>query len=213
MNDVTATPAAAQTPSEPKRLPLRYYPDTILKQKGLPVTFGPEIQKLAQDMILTMVANGGIGLAAQQVGKPLQMFVVDVEYREVEGGMDESNTYVFINPVILSHSEEFVTSVEGCLSFPDEFFEMPRAKKIVVNALNYEGLPFTLEAEGLLSVVIQHEYDHCQGVTMVDNKGPLTRKWAAKAVQKRIKGAKSMAMLSSYNERLAKAMVSPRRLA
>ncbi len=170
-----------------KRLPLRYYPDPVLRERGIPVVFSEEIQKLSQDMLTTMVSNRGIGLAAQQIGKPLQMFVANVDWRDIEGGFAASEkSYVFINPVILSYSETHVTSVEGCLSFPEEMFELPRAKSVVITALDYEGKPFTLTADGLLSVVIQHEYDHCQGVTFVDHKGPLTRKFAAKAVQKRL---------------------------
>lgn len=169
----------------PQRLPLRYYPDPILRQKGKVVEFTEEIQLLAADMLITMASMHGIGLAAPQVGHSLQMFCVDVEHREI--GLEASQSYLFINPVILSRTDT-IQSVEGCLSFPDETVELVRAKSIVISALDLEGKPFTLEASGLLGVVIQHEYDHCQGVTFVDHKGPLTRKYIAKAVQKRLRG-------------------------
>lgn len=175
-------------PHLPKNLKLRYYPDPILFKKGEPVVFSQEVQKLASDMLFTMVAHQGIGLAAQQVGHAIQLFVADVEWRDV-GGLENSKSYVFINPAIVSRSVEVVQSVEGCLSFPGETQYVNRAKSVVVKALDINGEPFTLEAEGLLSVVIQHEFDHTQGHTFVDAKGYITRQTVRKAVDKRLKRA------------------------
>lgn len=176
-----ALPSQRSLSRECQILPIRHYPDPILNQVGAPVVFSPEIQQLAADMLLTMAIEKGLGLAAPQVGRSLQMFCVDIEHREI--GLENSQSYLFINPVILSRSGT-VTSVEGCLSFGLQRWELERARSIVISATDLEGNEFTLEAEGLLAVVIQHEYDHCQGKTFVDHMGPATRKLMAKSVRK-----------------------------
>jgi len=181
-------PTIDNTSFLPKLEPLRlkYYPDSILHKKCEPVMYGPHIQALAKALLFTMVKSGGLGLAANQVGIDLRMFVVDVDWPEV-GGLEASNSYVFINPAIVSRSAEVVRSVERCLSFPGVEQEVLRAKKLVVHALDTNGQPFTLEAEGKLSVVIQHEFDHIEGHTFVDAKGYLTRQNAKKTVQRLLK--------------------------
>lgn len=185
-------------PETPLRLPgdsfplkLRYYPDTVLHKKCEPVVYSPEIKRFATEMLKTMVVKRGIGLAANQVGKSVRVFVVDVEWPGL-GGLENSKSYVFINPILLSRSAETVQSVEGCLSFPGETQEVPRAKKLVIRALDIEGEPFTLEADGILAVVIQHEFDHIEGHTFVDAKGYLTRSQARKNVAKNVKMLRDM---------------------
>ena len=97
---------------------------------------------------------------------------------------EPSDLRVFINPEILERHEEILWT-EGCLSFPGVQEEVERAAKVTVKALDREGRPFTLEAEGLLAVAIQHEFDHLQGVLMIDHLGPLKRRLVQRKMQKR----------------------------
>lgn len=165
----------------PKRLPIRYFPDAILHQKCAPVSEVTEdVKQLASDMLLTMMQYRGLGLAAPQVGVPIRLFVVDVEWPD---GVENSTSYVFINPT-LRLLEPTVKSVEGCISFPGERFELTRASRIEVDALDLDGKPFTLEAEGLLAVAIQHEYDHLEGKTGAESLSWLKRNLLRKKVEK-----------------------------
>lgn len=175
-----------------KTLTLCYFPDGILFQKCEPVPeVTDEIKALAQDMILTMMIEKGIGLAAPQVGRAIRMFVVDVEW---SGGAEQANPYVFINPTvegIPAPGEEAprkVPATEGCLSFPGERFDMERWKFIRVTATDLEGKPFTLEADGILGVAIQHENDHLDGKTVGASLSWLKRDMMKKRILKRRKG-------------------------
>jgi peptide deformylase len=157
-----------------------HYPDKRLREKGVRIDeVTPEIRALADDMAETMYAAPGVGLAATQIGEPVQLFVVDVAAEN-----EPSDLRVFINPEILERHEEIVWT-EGCLSFPGVQEEVERAAKVTVRALDREGRPFTLEAEGLLAVAIQHEYDHLQGVLMIDHLGPLKKRLVQRKMQKR----------------------------
>lgn len=157
-----------------------HYPDKRLKEKGLPIKeVTPEIQKLIDDMAETMYAAPGVGLAATQIGEKLQLFIIDVAE---EGAPSELR--VFINPEILETSGD-ITWQEGCLSFPGIQEDVDRAAKVKVRALNKDGQEFTLEAEGLLAVAIQHEYDHLQGVLMIDHMGPLKKRLTHRKMVKR----------------------------
>jgi peptide deformylase len=148
-----------------------HYPDPRLREPGKRVEFvTAELRQLIDDMAETMYAAPGVGLAATQVGEPWQIFVVDCA---AEG--DPSDLRVFINPEILS-TEGKVTFDEGCLSFPGAREEVERAEKVHVRAQDREGNPFELEATGLLAIAIQHEYDHLQGVLMIDRLGPLKKR-------------------------------------
>ena len=148
-----------------------HYPDKRLKEKGLPIEkVTPEIQRLIDDMAETMYAAPGVGLAATQIGEKLQLFIIDIAE---EGAPSELR--VFINPEILETSGD-ITWQEGCLSFPGIQEDVDRAAKVRVRALDKNGKPFTLEAEGLLAVAIQHEYDYLQGVLMIDHMGPLKKR-------------------------------------
>jgi peptide deformylase len=157
-----------------------HYPDKRLREKGVRIEkITPEIQALADDMAETMYAAPGVGLAATQIGQPLQLFVVDVAAEN-----EPSDLRVFINPEILERHDE-IAWTEGCLSFPGVQEEVERAAKVTVRALDREGRPFTLEAEGLLAIAIQHEYDHLQGVLMIDHLGPLKKRLVQRKMQKR----------------------------
>jgi peptide deformylase len=157
-----------------------HYPDKRLRDKGVRVkAVTAEIQALVDDMAETMYAAPGVGLAATQIGEPVQLFVIDVAAEN-----EPSDLRVFINPEILERHEEILWT-EGCLSFPGVQEEVERAAKVTVRALDREGRPFTLEAEGLLAVAIQHEFDHLQGVLMIDHLGPLKRRLVQRKMQKR----------------------------
>ena len=148
-----------------------HYPDARLREPGKKVEIiSPELRQLIDDMAETMYAAPGCGLAATQVGAPWQIFVVDCA---ADG--EPSDLRVFINPEILS-TEGTVTFDEGCLSFPSAREEVERAEKVRVRAQDLSGQSFELEADGLLAIAIQHEYDHLQGVLMIDHLGPLKKR-------------------------------------
>ena len=148
------------------KLKLRYYPDPVLKQKTRKITtFDSSVRKLAQDMLDTMYDNDGVGLAAPQVGVSKRLMVIDVNAGSEE---DPAKPIVFINPVIIEKEGEMVGQ-EGCLSFPDVFFEVKRASRIVVRYQNLAGKELKLEAaDNLLCRAIQHEIDHLDGELFID---------------------------------------------
>ncbi len=157
-----------------------HYPDPRLREKGRKVeAVTDEVKKLVDDMAETMYAAPGVGLAATQIGEVVQLFVLDT----AEDGAP-SDFRVFINPEILE-SEGDITWNEGCLSFPGVNEEIERAAKVRVRAMDREGKTFELEAEGLLAVAIQHEYDHLQGVLMIDHMGPLKKRMTHRKMVKR----------------------------
>ena len=139
--------------------------DEVLRQKSLPVEeVNQEISALADEMFETMIAADGVGLAAPQIGKLLRMFVVIA---------DDDVRRVFINPQIISTSTETGDYEEGCLSIPGIYEKINRPLKVTVQAVNEKGKPFTLEADGLLARIIQHEYDHLDGILYIDRGDPL----------------------------------------
>ena len=150
-------------------LPILNFPDPRLRTKAKPVTVvNDAIRTLASDMLETMYAAPGIGLAASQVDKHIQLIVMDLSE-------DRDNPLVFINPQITPLSDETQPYEEGCLSIPEVYEKVDRSAKIKIDALDLQGQPFTLEAEGLLAVCIQHEMDHLDGKLFVDYLSPLKR--------------------------------------
>ncbi|HTB76668.1 MAG TPA: peptide deformylase [Polyangiaceae bacterium] len=148
-----------------------HYPDARLREPGKKVeTISAELRQLIDDMAETMYAAPGCGLAATQIGAPWQVFVVDCA---ADG--EPSDLRVFVNPEILS-AEGRAASEEGCLSFPSAREDVERAEKVRVRAQDQDGRWFELEADGLLAIAIQHEYDHLQGVLMIDHLGPLKKR-------------------------------------
>lgn len=134
--------------------------EEVLRQVAKPVEeVNDEIKQLAEDMFETMIENDGVGLAAPQVGKSLRMFVVIA---------DDDVRRVFINPQIIKTSEEVGEYDEGCLSIPQVYETIVRPVAVTVQALNEKGKPFVLEADGLLARIIQHEYDHLDGILYID---------------------------------------------
>lgn len=123
----------------------------------------PEIKALVSDMRGKMVEAKGIGLAANQVGKDLRVFVIDINLARENGVPD-----AYINPEITEHSKDMVEMEEGCLSIPGYWVQVKRAKKIKMKALDENGHKVKFKARGFLARVLQHEYDHLQGVLIKD---------------------------------------------
>ena len=140
-----------------------------LRQKSVPVDeVNDEIKQLAEDMFETMIAYEGGGQAAPQIGKNIGMFVLIA---------DDDVRRVFINPQIIKTSEEVGDYDEGCLSIPQVYETITRPLKVTVQALNEKGRPFTLDADGLLARIIQHEYDHLEGHVFTDRISPIRRQF------------------------------------
>jgi peptide deformylase len=137
---------------------------TVAKKIG---SVDKSITTLITDMFDTMRDENGIGLAATQVNAHKQLVVMDVSENQDE-------PMVFINPEI-THKEGKTISEEGCLSVPNNYAQVERAEKITVSALDKAGEPFTLDADGLLAICIQHELDHLKGILFVDYLSPLKR--------------------------------------
>ncbi len=143
------------------------YGNDILRQKSKEVTkVSRKIQILCEDLLDTMYAQNGVGLAAPQIGINLRVFVIDVS----NGNNEKLNPMIFINPKIIKKSGA-VNSYEGCLSFPKAYTNVRRYKNVVIKALNQKGKSFILEAkEGeLLARAIQHEFDHLDGILFIDH--------------------------------------------
>lgn len=157
-----------------------HYPDKRLREKGKKIEkVTDELRQLIDDMAETMYAAPGVGLAATQIGEALQLFIVDVADAE-----EPSDLKVFINPEILESTGE-LTWQEGCLSFPGVQEDIDRAAHVRVRALDRNGKTFEIEADGLLAVAIQHEYDHLQGQLMIDHMGPLKKRLTHRKMVKR----------------------------
>jgi peptide deformylase len=154
------------------------YPDPRLRKVAAPVAaVTPEIKRLVRDMAETMYAAPGVGLAATQVDVHKRVIVMDISEARDE-------LRVFINPEIAAAEGE-AECEEGCLSVPGYYDKVTRAAKVRVRALDAEGEPFELEAEGLLAVCIQHEIDHLSGKVFVDRLSPLKRARLAARLRKK----------------------------
>jgi peptide deformylase len=161
------------------------YGDPVLRKKGKPIReISEQIRQLAEDMIETMHEVHGVGLAAQQVGEPIQLTVIDVADAEnrpsrmwIDGQEVDPKDHmpiILVNPE-LELSKETEVGPEGCLSFPEINADISRATRIKVKALDLEGQPVTFEAEGLLSRVVQHETDHLNGILFIDRMSSATK--------------------------------------
>jgi peptide deformylase len=160
-------------------------PNPILKVVSTPVeAVTDETRALMDDMLETMYAAPGIGLAAVQIGVPKRIIVMDLA-RE---GEPKQPRY-FVNPEILWASEETAPYEEGCLSIPDIFDEVERPARVKLRYLDYDGKQVEEDAEGLFAVCIQHEMDHLEGVLFIDHLSRLKREQAIKKVKKQAKAA------------------------
>jgi peptide deformylase len=154
---------------------------SILKQVSTPVEGGvtDDVRRLMDDMLETMYAAPGIGLAAIQVGVPKRVIVMDLAR-----GEDGPQPRCFVNPEILWRSEEIAVAEEGCLSVPEIYDEVERPARVRLRYLDYDGREVEEDAEGLYAVCIQHELDHLEGVLFLDHLSRLKRERAIKRVRK-----------------------------
>jgi peptide deformylase len=160
--------------------PILTAPDPRLKAVSEPVSrVDEDIRKLIDDMLESMYAAEGIGLAAIQVGMPKRVLVMDLAQKE---GRREPRAY--INPKILWASEETTVVEEGCLSVPDVWEEVERPSRIRAEFLDRDGKLQTIEAEGLLATCLQHEMDHLDGILFVDHLSKLKRSITLRKLQK-----------------------------
>jgi len=159
-------------------LPIVKYGEPVLRQKGLRIEkITPELREFVADMFETMKAARGVGLAAQQVGRALQLCVIDVREvadrpstLELNGEESDPNEFMpltLINPTFTTHGEP-VEGPEGCLSFPEIYADIARPAEVAVTALDIDGKPLAFKCGGLLARAIQHEYDHLQGILFID---------------------------------------------
>lgn len=163
-------------------LPILHYPDPRLRNQAQPVELvDDEIRTLIDDMLETMYAAPGVGLAAIQVNVAKRVVTLDVSE-------DHLDPLCLINPVVVSEEGEVETE-EGCLSVPGVYEMVRRAEWIRIEALNRDGEPFSQEAEGLLAVCIQHEIDHLRGKLFVDYLSQLKRQRIKKKATKVLRQA------------------------
>tara|TARA_B100000780_G_scaffold165991_1_gene116114 strand:+ start:3067 stop:3588 length:522 start_codon:yes stop_codon:yes gene_type:complete len=154
-------------------------PDPFLRQKSQNVEkVDNEIRKLMDDMLDTMYAAPGIGLAAIQVGVPQKVIVIDLSKDE------EKKPLYFVNPKIILKSKDNSTYEEGCLSVPGQFAEIDRPNQCHINYFDYNGNQQDLKAEGLLATCIQHEMDHLEGILFIDYLSKLKKSFIVKKLSK-----------------------------
>ena len=167
-------------------LDILVYPDPALKKKSLPVTkLNEDVVSLLDDMAQTMRDADGVGLAAPQVGKNIRVIVIDVPLPDE----DKREFYELINPEIVS-SQGFQIGEEGCLSVPGFFANIRRKEHVRVSALDRRGKRFTIDADGMLSRVLQHEIDHLDGILFFDRLGKLKRDLLVKQINERFVSAR-----------------------
>ena len=158
-------------------------PDPVLRQISEPVTkVNSEVKKLMDDMLETMYAAPGIGLAAVQVGILKRVIVIDLS----KDGEKKEPIFI-VNPEITSKSKELISYEEGCLSIPNQFAEIKRPSSCKINFLNYEGKKSEIDADGLLATCIQHEIDHLNGILFIDHLSKLKKDLILKKTKKQKK--------------------------
>ena len=154
-------------------------PNEILRQVSKPVSsVGKEERKLMDDMLETMYAANGIGLAAIQIGIPKRIIVMDISKN------GEKNPMYFVNPIIKQKNSVNSIYEEGCLSVPNQFAEIERPNKCEVEYLDFDGKKQLLKAEGLLATCIQHEMDHLEGILFIDYLSNLKKSMILKKLSK-----------------------------
>jgi len=158
-------------------------PNEILRKKSLPVdNVDKDLQILMDDMLETMYAAPGIGLAAIQVGIPKRIIVLDIEQKE-----GQKKPLFLVNPEIIQKSINLSTYEEGCLSVPGQFAEIDRPDKCHVKYLDYYGEKKEINAEGMLATCIQHEMDHLEGILFIDYLSKLKKTMIIKKLSKQKK--------------------------
>ena len=166
-----------------ERLTILEFPDKRLRRVSEAITtFDQGLKRLSDNMLMTMYEEKGIGLAAPQVNKPVRLIVMDISE-------DRDQPLVFVNPVVSSF-EGNVESNEGCLSVPDIKTDIKRHETITLNAQNLKGTAISLEADGLLSICIQHEIDHLNGKLFIDYISDIKLQRLRKKIAKQNKAAR-----------------------
>ena len=165
---------------------IRIWPDKLLKQKMKEVDFfgSDKLKEYIDIMFKKMYEHEGVGLAANQIGIPYQIIVLDTSVREEKE--EEGIKTALINPQII-HKEGEIESTEGCLSFPGVQITIPRAKRVVVKAKDIEGKDIQLDAQDFLAVVLQHEIDHINGIPFIKYLSPVKRKMVLERFMKKRK--------------------------
>ena len=159
------------------------YPNTFLSRPTKPVeNIDGKIQDLIKDMASTMYDAPGIGLAAIQLGHNKSLLVYDVSPKD-----EKRSLQVLINPRIISKEGTIISEEEGCLSVPDFRADVKRSASILVEGYDREGKPLRIEAEGLLSLVLQHEIDHLNGVLFIDRLSSLKRQMYKRRIKKNLR--------------------------
>ena len=155
-------------------------PNKLLRQISQPVeVVGDSERELMNDMLETMYAANGIGLAAIQIGVPKRIIVMDLSKEE-----NKKIPMYFVNPLIIKKNEQKTVYEEGCLSVPNQFAEIQRPSKCEVEYLDYDGNKQNLQAEGLLATCIQHEIDHLEGILFIDYLSKLKKEMIIKKLSK-----------------------------
>lgn len=161
------------------KLPILLYPSPVIRKKSLPVTsINGELQRFIDDMVETMYAAPGVGLAAPQVGALKRVIVLDPL-----DGRKSTRLLTLINPEIVAADGKFVEE-EGCLCIPDLKEEVTRFKRVVVKAYDRKEKEVVLEDSGLLARIVQHEIDHLNGVLFIDRLSPAKRELAKRRLRK-----------------------------
>lgn len=169
-------------------LPIIEVPDPRLRQISSPVEeVDDDVRALIADMFETMYDAPGIGLAAIQVGVPKRILVIDLHEPAEEGGEPVRDPRVFINPEILTESDQEVPYTEGCLSIPDQYADVDRPDRIRARWLDENGVSHEEDIDGLLAVCLQHEMDHLEGVLFIDHLSRLKREMVLKKLAKQRK--------------------------
>ena len=158
-------------------------PDPLLRKVSEPVLkVDTEVKKLMDDMLETMYAAPGIGLAAVQIGILKRAIVIDLSKED-----GKRNPLFLVNPEITFKSKELTTYEEGCLSIPNQFAEVKRSSECKINFLDYNGNKDELHAQGLLATCIQHEIDHLNGILFIDHLSKLKKDLILKKTKKQKK--------------------------
>ena len=169
-------------------MPIVLLPEPVLRQISSPIeSVDDRVRRLADDMLETMYAAPGLGLAAVQVGVPRRLFVIDVDSKT-----DERNPIVIINPEIVRTSDDLRAHEEGCLSIPDVLYEIERPAGVTLRYLDRDGRPAELEATGLMATAIQHELDHLNGRMIIDFMSKLRRDMVIRRFRKIARDAGSV---------------------
>jgi peptide deformylase len=171
------------------RLPIYVTPHPVLRQIAQPVeTVTDDIRRLMNDMLDSMYANNGIGLAAPQVGVLQRVVVMDLEQRDDDDGKRRRGTPLyFINPEVVWTSEEVSVYNEGCLSVPAQYGDVTRPAVVRVRYLDENGTSRETEADGLFATCMQHEIDHLNGILFIDHLSKLKRDMVLKKLGKWVK--------------------------